>query len=618
MTVSRLGESNSLADRQSSAYVTTFELPRGGKTIADVLQPCQSWIEEAPRNLDVDLRTAQIELRADAAVHVQHHADSERQVAQVRVEERNQKGCWITNFTVALDADSIWMRICVENDQNHNPSVPRLASYLMDEFDIRDGLLGFESKPVTVSAIGVEELIEALSDEARGCPIFVAAASTEIDFGKWCERIDLWMRDTRGLCHVRVLDPMASVAFNESVNSAFAIEPWTIRTFLPNVDFDSDVDSRRHRILGRKRLGNQPDQSIRRMMGQIARAGAAQRETPPAIRRAQRVLRSSADAALLRAANLDLRALRHSHDAPHVSEGPTAQEQQILTVDAIASILDVDTVTEQLLQGLKTQQTDFEHQSAMVQSLTEKVHELGDRLSESRDVERELTDVVDALEREKADLNLDLLIERDEARLAQIAKQKAESRALWLERKLSEAKVYDIYADSPGDLFDRVPGSFEELLTRKTELQDLGLFLTCNEDAALALDDLDQMQDLVNNAWHYLHALADYVRWRLAGNNKSLQQYVHDTPYGYLGISPKKARLGESGKTMRDYGHERNLPVPLEIDSSGSRMMRAHLVLGQRGQWGDDSPRMYILDQVSNHDCVVIGYIGRHMTNTLT
>jgi hypothetical protein len=55
--------------------------------------------------------------------------------------------------------------------------------------------------------------------------------------------------------------------------------------------------------------------------------------------------------------------------------------------------------------------------------------------------------------------------------------------------------------------------------------------------------------------------------------------------------------------------------VPLRVDPAGAIFMGAHFKLGG----GDTiSPRLYLHDAVDTDGNVYVGYIGRHLTNTLT
>jgi hypothetical protein len=110
-------------------------------------------------------------------------------------------------------------------------------------------------------------------------------------------------------------------------------------------------------------------------------------------------------------------------------------------------------------------------------------------------------------------------------------------------------------------------------------------------------------------------ALADYVRARTDGVcEKGVGYYLAHTPHGYRTVPPGK-HGGETGETMRRYGDQRVLPVPIVVDPSGQAVMKAHFKLAKIGKV---SPRMYYLDNYGRSGRIYVGYIGPHLTNTQT
>ncbi|MFI7575884.1 hypothetical protein [Micromonospora sp. NPDC049497] len=82
-------------------------------------------------------------------------------------------------------------------------------------------------------------------------------------------------------------------------------------------------------------------------------------------------------------------------------------------------------------------------------------------------------------------------------------------------------------------------------------------------------------------------------------------------------ISMGKVARDESQtvRTNRRMAAERTLPVPRQVDRRGVVFMGAHIRLGTTATV---SPRLYFHDATSIDGEVYVGYIGRHLTNTLT
>jgi hypothetical protein len=88
---------------------------------------------------------------------------------------------------------------------------------------------------------------------------------------------------------------------------------------------------------------------------------------------------------------------------------------------------------------------------------------------------------------------------------------------------------------------------------------------------------------------------------------------VRNTPHGYNTCPARRHAARENSITMQQWGNERVLPVPSDVDPSGQTVMEAHFKLGQIGRI---SPRMHYYDDFTGTGKIYIGYIGRHLTNT--
>ncbi|MBV2364118.1 hypothetical protein ACFPZ0_06610 [Streptomonospora nanhaiensis] len=70
----------------------------------------------------------------------------------------------------------------------------------------------------------------------------------------------------------------------------------------------------------------------------------------------------------------------------------------------------------------------------------------------------------------------------------------------------------------------------------------------------------------------------------------------------------------ESAHVNAKWENERVFPVPTRVRRRGAARMQAHIKIASRGV----SPRIHYLDDTANTGLIVVGWIGRHLTNTKT
>lgn len=94
------------------------------------------------------------------------------------------------------------------------------------------------------------------------------------------------------------------------------------------------------------------------------------------------------------------------------------------------------------------------------------------------------------------------------------------------------------------------------------------------------------------------------------------KQWCEHAPLGGGQFPPRKAVRNES-RTVCSHGkmrRERMFAVPSSVDPSGRAFMGAHLRIGG----GRTAPRLHYLDDCSGSGRIYVGYIGMHLTNTMT
>ncbi|MDH6113156.1 hypothetical protein P3T36_006519 [Kitasatospora sp. MAP12-15] len=159
------------------------------------------------------------------------------------------------------------------------------------------------------------------------------------------------------------------------------------------------------------------------------------------------------------------------------------------------------------------------------------------------------------------------------------------------------------------------PRSFTELLHRIDEFP----LLTFTGDAkeTQALDASTAGSGWVRLTWDGLTALQEYAVAAVHGAaGGDFKQWCEHAPVGGSHFPPRKAVRGES-QTVCSHAkmrRERMFVVPSGVDPSGRAFMGAHLRIGG----GRTAPRLHYLDDCSGSGRIYVGYIGLHLTNTLT
>ena len=581
-----------------------------------------SWLR-AKKSWDIDVTQDGRHELGHRELEIVHHVDKHSKSLRARLVERGTPlGTWTTDL-MACDkrGEGDWISLNVENDEGNFVDVPVLAKFLMQTLPLADGSLDFVDEPQIFGEEKVDELIDLLCDEERHGLVFVAGTDSAggLPFDTFVRAVRDWTRQVYGLSQVIVLDPAGTRAFGEQVGASHKAPPWTIRTYLPGVDPASLMDARRHRILGTASLVDLSEGRVRKLLGSVARAHAAQRPVPAEVLRLRRTFerldnqaiveaieepnsRTSLDEAISPVVEAtpkrsDVRPAERSDD---VSE---AAERYLAEIELAKTILGVQTLDEQNLRRVaasaSTPRTDpaaIARAAAQIQAQQARLEQLEDRVATLRKTldQEQLEHAVTAEALEKRD---------DEGR--------------WLRGQLQEQGSYEAaFGAVPAEWETVYPDSFSNMLARWGELSSRCVFFTGDADITCGLDEVDLLGKCLHTAWDAALALADYIRARAEGAcDHGVDDYLKNTPSGYRQIAPAKLVPTESAATMERYGDERIFPVPTEVDLSGYATMTAHFKLGRIGMV---SPRLHFLDDYARTGRIYIGYIGPHLTNTQT
>jgi hypothetical protein len=517
-----------------------------------------------------------------------------------------------------------WLSLNVKSEAGIAASAPKLAAQLLDAIELYDGGTWLSSRPQTIHVHQAESIAEEVTHIDRSCPYFVVGTSPDLPFDAFVRRVTSWTRDTRGLGQVAVLDPDATKQFNEIVGATHSVLPGTIRTYDVDVDPAFPADARRHRVIGTRRLAG-PDAVVQRLLAEVARNHAARREFPSSVKTELRSLIRIEDPMLIEAlsrpaddisdhitsevikaepvnATTDSKAkTSHSIAVPRSSTLADEASAYLSQVELVQEILGIETITTESL-------AQFATFKVLNQRLTDRItQELFERRQQIDDLRFEIDGLRGALE----DQELDLAIALDDAsRLA------AESR--WLRSKLADVGEREAYALIPDDQLIHRPESFSELCEMLPTLAKKGVEFTGSVDTVEYLDAVDTIGRVAGVAWDCLITICDYIRAR---NDEAftggLAAYVGSAPAGYSSVSQRKFGKSESESVRNDKKLllERTFPVPQSVNSEGETVMLAHFKLASLATV---SPRMYVLDNYAKDGKVYVGYIGRHLTNTMT
>jgi hypothetical protein len=134
----------------------------------------------------------------------------------------------------------------------------------------------------------------------------------------------------------------------------------------------------------------------------------------------------------------------------------------------------------------------------------------------------------------------------------------------------------------------------------------------------LDLDDHPQNATWAQAAWQGLAALRDYACAKKEGRfDRDFKHWCQSPSSDGKAISPGKLAENESEtvRNNRRFASMRLFPVPGAVEASGKVFMGAHIRLGSTSTI---APRMHFYDAAALHAVVYVGYIGRHLPNTLT
>ncbi len=222
---------------------------------------------------------------------------------------------------------------------------------------------------------------------------------------------------------------------------------------------------------------------------------------------------------------------------------------------------------------------------------------------------------------EEQESRANAFFEQRESALAELAER--DQRVLDLEnlvrslrkRLVTTGKAAEAFL--PAEEQPAPPATFAEL-SDWMEAELAMIEFTGDRDVMLALDRSPEASTWVRSAWEVLRAMQSYAGAKAAKSFPGdFKMWCENPLSDSYAISSGKIARDES-ETVRNnakWAREREFPVPAAIDPSGRAFMGAHIRIGASGQI---SPRLYFHDATASTGKIYVGYLGRHLTNTLT
>lgn len=581
---------------------------------------------------------AQIGDAAEAVVTSEHLQDGSRSMLFTLRESSDPNGAWISQVIAHEPAHSrnppwIWIDVEQEGADRRIAKTPRLARDLLGVLDARDGGASLAATPTQVGVDDVDDLVRALESASRRGPVFVAGTSADLPLSRWTEYVGRLLHDTVGLAAGYVLDSEATAALRERVGERHAVAPGSLRTYLPGVDPESDLDALRHRFLTTETILRTPRGRIEHTLGQRARDIALAAPVPRFAARVESRLLAETDARVLGwkpTALLEPTSGRAPVvttpvgvvPAPRRPSAPAAsatdlavellQETSVpsgragipAALEERARELFDAALDEELLLGLAVTQSTLAQTLAENATLQASVDQAVKRATAFNARVLALESSLAESRRESEDAYLEWTqVTEDLARTQREVRE--------LHKRLAAAAVDDAWEPIPEATGREIPpDSFANLLVRLQEFDRIKFF-SLDHDRTLALDE--RLPFHASKTWLALLALEDYARGKAeAVVSVGVDQYLQNTPDGFAGYSSNRHARDESEDVRHNtkYRSARMFKVPTSVDSSGMVFMGAHFKIAQ---WGMISPRLHYYDATAIDGFVYVGHIGEHL-----
>lgn len=607
-------------------YRTLFEVGGEEDVRARVWEQWHSWMRGKNYHADA-IRSGQwakVGNRANAIWLDRWETDGSHAV-RARLEETEQEDAWVSQLTALMPRSGravVWLDINspeLGEEQKEQSlraqrwtGTPKIARRLVEVLKARDGQADLGPRPRKVLGEGARGVIDVLRDDRRRGPVYVAGTEGGLPEKRWLDMVGDLLRETVGLGSAYVLDERATQIFREEAGETHQVLGGTVRTFLPGVQFGDPDDAIKHRVLSTRRIVEDPEKKLQRILGWRARdlaiSAALPQEAARLDRRFEGVLdqlvvgdREAADVAEPGERTDVAQARAERARGGRADDVTSIPEKQREGIRVLRRGLDVEELTAESAREVLR----LVRQGKAANERWESVHQ---RLSELR-AER------DEWQRSYDRIHQDLQEEILEHGVTQDHLLKANNEVQHLRHKLKEAQHFDAAWSQPEPAAIATPESFVKLLDCVQELEHVQF--TGREDCGLELDEHDPVGTWAKKTWYVLLVLDDYARAKRSGQCRGdVSTYLRETPSGFRTLSTKNHAAGESEDVQTNSKFYEMRCFPASKESSADLVfMGAHFKITKRGMI---SPRLHYLDRTGHGGLVYVGYIGRHLPTKRT
>ncbi|MGG8408930.1 hypothetical protein ACM614_21240 [Streptomyces sp. 12297] len=549
------------------AHRTTLTFPQGQDILRHVRRITAVWLNRKfGREVPIASGFHHLDDIRVLVSQVAYRADGAETAMRLQLREDNPEATWRTTVTAvdpgegAPAAVAVALECFVHPGYAPDPARPRLVEQLVQALPCTDGGTALTLEPVRITAGAVPALIDVLCDPDRRLPAVVAARPLREE-PIWTARMGKAMTKCSGAASLYLLETVAAIDAFRTAAEHHRVAPGAVRTFLPDVDPAWAADAPRHRYSTVARLS---DRHSTASWDTIVRV-VQQMSTEAALPEVLRTIGFPDDEQRRRE---ERRAALHT---AHSGEETRTLREQVKELTALLEVAD-----EEIEQHRSSEEfalrTNASLEKALRAGRTQWDHDMEEHLQTLEEVER-------------ARAETDVL----RSRLARAG-------------RVEETVIVDPLPARPT--------SFEELWDH------LGVFahvvVTAGQAPALALDETDRSRVWAAKVWQALRALDRYGRDARDGFHGGFYEHCQSDRSQW---PIKKVAMAETEATMAKYGDERILPVPVAFAACGVAEMQPHLKIDSKGE----SPRIHFLDDTKGvTGKVIVGYIGKHLTNTKT
>ncbi len=490
---------------------------------------------------------------------------------------------------------------------------PRLIRRILEAHHAVDGETPLTGEPQLIRGTEASLVLAAILDQTRTASVIIAPSPWTDGEDEWRTAIRSLTTQSVGIAATFILDDAATELVSAGLPPSHGIQKGVIRTFAPQVDVESPEDALRHPKLHPATLhkyvhrGKVRD-SLTKLHARSTRLRFIDRELPSDVRRGLDIL-LRAEAAAQRTRDVERRVSetlpppqtpRDSAEAFVTEQIPAARLQQLVSrwlgpgrELSDDSFNDLDRLLNRKAAEASQWEEDWN-----------KVAERNDGLESAL---REANSQLD-------DLSLDLAVAEESQR------QQSREVAVLRQRLVKYGKTELTYVEPESTLWSPPDDilSLVDLISPEggAHLAFERVAFTGDLDKALEVDARDRASRYTHAFWDFVHVLYDYAEGRATGAfSGGVHQYLTlDSMRGHKCPADKHASR-ESEGTMNQFGKERVLRVPVEVDPSGWATMEAHFKPTRRDTF---APRMHYYDDTNNTGKIYVGYIGRHLSTKST